>query len=387
MAVEMAAPIAAIPAFGANAGEGFWAELFDEALQAGASDLYLTAGQSAFLRRNGLLEKIVLPEVPEMQEMGDLTAGFALTDAFMEELAGKFLTAAQRQLLAKSQEVDFSLTFEGQRLRGNFYRQQEHLALVLRFLPQHIPSLKEIHAPAALYDLLTAKRGLVLVTGSTGSGKTTTLAAFLQAVNERRAAHILTLEDPIEYIFEPEKCFISQRELGRDFSSFGGALRSALREMPDILLVSEIRDRETMTTALQAAETGLLVLGTLHTRGAAEAVRRIENFYPPEEQAIVRAEVAEVLTAVFSQQLLPARKKGRVPLVEVLLREPSVCSLIRQGKYSQLEGAMMSHQHAHMQTRGLALQKLYQQGLLTAEVYEETRRGLNGLNSFGGGMT
>ena len=195
-------------------------------------------------------------------------------------------------------------------------------------------------------------------------------AAFLQAVNESHAAHILTLEDPIEYVFAPSRCFISQRELGRDFLAFPEALRSALREMPDILLVGEIRDRETMATALMAAETGMLVLGTLHTRGAAEAVRRIEGFYPQEEQSIVRAQVADVFCAIFAQELLPARKGGRVPLVEVLLREPSVCSLIRQGKYSQIEMAMMTHQAQGMQTRRQALQKLLQQGLIAREVYE-----------------
>ncbi|WP_432647067.1 type IV pilus twitching motility protein PilT [Mitsuokella sp.] len=366
-------------------GQTLWQKLLERALQDGASDLYLTAGQPAFLRRNGLLEKIILPAGAESSQADVPAAGAApafedafLKDDFMEQLVQTFLTAGQLQSLARGQEVDFSLTFAGQRLRGNFYQQQNHLALVLRFLPPKIPSLQEIHAPAALYDLLEAKRGLVLVTGSTGSGKTTTLASFLQAVNEKRAAHILTLEDPIEYVFPPAKCFISQRELGRDFSSFAGALRSALREMPDILLVGEIRDRETMTTALQAAETGLLVLGTLHTRGAAEAVRRMENFYPPGQQPIVRAEIAEVITAVFAQQLLPARTGGRVPLVEVLLREPAVCSLIRQGRYSQLEGAMMSHQKEHMQTRGLALQRLWQQGLLSAAVYEEVRCSLKG---------
>ena len=201
------------------------------------------------------------------------------------------------------------------------------------------------------------------MTGRTGSGKTTTLAAFLQAVNESRPAHILTLEDPIEYVFAPSRCFISQRELRRDFQSFPEALRSALREMPDILLVGEIRDRETMATALMAAETGMLVLGTLHTRGAAEAVRRIEGFYPQEEQSIVRAQVADVFCAIFAQELLPARRGGRVPLVEVLLREPSVCSLIRQGKYSQIEMAMMTHQAQGMQT-------LLHQGLIAREVYE-----------------
>lgn len=353
-----------------------WQKLLTKGLQHGASDLYLTAGQPAFLRCEGkMMALAVQDDTDEVEE--DFTAGLPQDD-FMQGLAAMLLSPLQRQQLRQGQALDFSLTWRERRLRGNFYLQQGHMALVLRCLPQRVPSLREIHAPRALYALLEAGRGLILVTGSTGSGKTTTLAAFLQAVNERRPAHILTLEDPIEYVFQPDKCFISQRELGRDYSSFPEALRSALREMPDILLVGEIRDRETMTTALQAAETGLLVLGTLHARGAAEAVRRIENFYPPEEQAVVRAEAAEVLCAICAQQLLPAAAGGRVPLVEVLLREPAVCSLIRQGKYSQLEAAMMSHQQQGMQTREIALQKLYRDGLITAAVYEEERQKFRG---------
>ena len=352
-----------------------WQKLLKKGLQCGASDLYLTAGQPVFLRCLGKMAKLTADA-----ELGAFRSG-SPQDDFMRDLAEFLLTPLQRQALRQGQAVDFSLTAQQRRLRGNFYLQQGHLALVLRFLPERVPSLQEIHAPRALYTLLEAGRGLILVTGSTGSGKTTTLAAFLQAVNERRPAHILTLEDPIEYVFQPDKCFISQRELGRDFLSFPAALRSALREMPDILLVGEIRDRETMTTALQAAETGLLVLGTLHTRGAAEAVRRIENFYPPEEQAVVRAEVAEVLCAICSQQLLPSAAGGRVPLTEVLLREAAVCSLIRQGKYSQLEAAMMSHPQQGMQTKGLALKKLYSEGLIAADVYEKQRQNIRGRGS------
>lgn len=340
-----------------EAGRTRWQAIVEEAVAACASDIYLSAGQDAWLRVDGSLRRIA-------------QAGETMDDDFMESLAEAFLSPGQLAELRHGHAVDFSLAHEGRRLRGNLYRQQAHLALVVRVLPERVPSLAAIHAPAALQELLSARQGLVLVTGRTGSGKTTTLAAFLQAVNESRPAHILTLEDPIEYVFAPSRCFISQRELRRDFQSFPEALRSALREMPDILLVGEIRDRETMATALMAAETGMLVLGTLHTRGAAEAVRRIEGFYPQEEQSIVRAQVADVFCAIFAQELLPARRGGRVPLVEVLLREPSVCSLIRQGKYSQIEMAMMTHQAQGMQTRRQALQKLLQQGLIAREIYE-----------------
>lgn len=344
----------------AESRQAIWDAILMEAIEACANDIYLTAGQAVWLRVDGSLCRLSRAE-------------WRPDDAFMELLAGDLLSDRQREALACGEAIDFSLTHAGRRLRGNLYRQQAHLAMVLRLLPSSIPTLAAIHAPQALQGLLEARQGLMLVTGRTGSGKTT-MASFLQAVNERRAAHILTLEDPIEYVFTPSRCFISQRELGRDFRSFPEALRSALREMPDILLVGEIRDRETMTTALAAAETGMLVLGTLHTRGAAEAVRRIEGFYPQEQQSIVRAQVADVFCAIFAQELLPARKGGRVPLVEVLLRESSVASLIRQGKYSQIEMAMMTHQAQGMQTRTQALQKLLQQGLIAHEVYERAER-------------
>ena len=258
----------------------------------------------------------------------------------------------------------------GRRLRSNFYRQQARLALVVRVAAGARPEPGGHPCAGGPAGPAVCAAGPRARDGTHGLWEDDDAGRFLQAVNESRPAHILTLEDPIEYVFAPSRCFISQRELGRDFQSFPEALRSALREMPDILLVGEIRDRETMTTALMAAETGMLVLGTLHTRGAAEAVRRIEGFYPQEEQSIVRAQVADVFCAIFAQELLPARRGGRVPLVEVLLREPSVCSLIRQGKYSQIEMAMMTHQAQGMQTRRQALQKLLQQGLIAREVYE-----------------
>ena len=345
----------------AESRQAVWDAILMEAIEACANDIYLTAEQAVWLRVDGSLRRLS-------------RADWQPDDAFMESMVKVLLSPAQRELLRGGHAIDFSLTHASRRLRGNLYQQQAHLAMVLRLLPSSIPTLAAIHAPQALQGLLEAWQGLVLVTGRTGSGKSTTMASFLQAVNESRAAHILTLEDPIEYVFTPSRCFISQRELGRDFRSFPEALRSALREMPDILLVGEIRDRETMTTALAAAETGMLVLGTLHTRGAAEAVRRIEGFYPQEQQSIVRAQVADVFCAIFAQELLPAHKGGRVPLVEVLLRESSVASLIRQGKYSQIEMAMMTHQAQGMQTRTQALQKLLQQGLIVREVYERAER-------------
>lgn len=262
--------------------------------------------------------------------------------------------------------MDFSWSFRQRWFRGNAYFQQGRLAFALRLLPASIPTLEEIGAPQALMDFLDAGQGLILVTGRTGSGKTTTLAAFLDAVNHRSARHILTLEDPVEYVLQPEQCFISQRELGQDFSSFAEGLRAGLREMPDVILVGEIRDAETMRTAMAAAASGALVLGTLHTRDAASVPLRVEGMFPLGERDAVRAELAEVLSGVFAQWLLPAREGGRVCLSEVLLVNPAVRSLIRQGKYAQIPSAML--RSPTMRTSERAAELLARQGKISMAV-------------------
>lgn len=341
------------------------AALFHEALAAGcrqkASDLYLTAGQCAWLRVDGRLQLLGTERV-------DHTALFD----WLKEILG---TADFTRLQARK-EVDFAFCYGSWRLRGHAFWQRGRLAAVLRFLPPEVPSLAKLNLPAraALARILALTSGLVLVCGPTGSGKTTTLAACLDAINQNEARHILTLEDPVEYVFTPAKSLINQRELGRDFRSFPEALRSALREMPDVLLVGELRDRAALDTALMAAESGMLVFGTLHTRRAAEVPARIESFYAQEERTCVREQVARVLEAVLAQTLLPACGGGRVAAVEVLLRELSVCSLIRQGKYEQLPSVMMRCQREGMQTMDRSIALLYQQGRITAETRERHQR-------------
>lgn len=324
--------------------------IVEQAIACGASDLHLCAGQRVGLRVDGELR--LMEEIPEEREM--------------QEFAETVLSAGQREILQRKRQMDFSWSFRQRRFRGNAYFQQGRLAFALRLLPASIPTLEEIGAPQALMDFLDAGQGLILVTGRTGSGKTTTLAAFLDAVNHRSARHILTLEDPVEYVLEPDQCFISQRELGQDFPSFAEGLCAGLREMPDVILVGEIRDAETMRTAMAAAASGALVLGTLHTRDAASVPLRVEGMFPLGERDAVRAELAEVLSGVFAQWLLPAREGGRVCLSEVLLVNPAVRSLIRQGKYAQIPSAML--RSPTMRTSERAAELLARQGKISMAV-------------------
>ncbi|WP_075427941.1 PilT/PilU family type 4a pilus ATPase [Selenomonas sp. GACV-9] len=333
-----------------------WQDFINKAIKKEASDIHLTVGQRPHMRCDGVLAP-----------MDDLS----LTEQFMSEFCSVIMSEEQRARLAKEKDIDLSWSFAGRRFRVNAYYQQGHLALAIRLLPERILSLAEIGALKAWQKMKMLEQGLILVTGRTGSGKTTTLAAFIEELNQEKSYHIITLEDPVEFVYQPKKCFISQREYGRDFYSFSQALRSALREMPDVILVGEIRDRETMQTALMAAASGVLVLGTLHTRSAVDAVMRIEGMFPLDQQDSIRAQVAEVLTGVFAQRLLPCRRGGRVCMAEVLLTDPAVRSLIRQGKYSQLESVMLSHQQQGMQTETLARKMLYQQGLITRETAEK----------------
>lgn len=332
-----------------------WQVLIRRAMEKEASDMHWTVGQRPHMRCEGVLAPV---------------DGRPLTEPFMAGFCAVIMDEEQRKRLAREKDIDLSWTFAGRRFRVNAYYQQGFPALAIRLLPERIPSLADIGAPKAWQRIKAFDQGLVLVTGRTGSGKTTTLAAFIEELNQEKAYHIITLEDPVEFCYVPKQCFISQREYGKDFFSFARALRSALREMPDVILVGEIRDRETMQTALMAAASGVLVLGTLHTRSAAEAVMRIEGMFPLAQQDSIRAQVAEVLTGIFAQRLLPCCQGGRVCMSEVLLAVPAVRSLLRQGKYSQLESVMMSHQQQGMQTGQAAAEHLYRQRRITQEMYE-----------------
>lgn len=330
-----------------------WQYLIHKAIDSEASDIHLTVDQQPHMRCLGRLQTM---------------ANDQLTEAFLSEFAAVILNDQQQKRLTQEREIDLSWMFFERRFRVHAYYQQDRLAMALRLLPERIPTLAELDAPKAWQRMKELNQGLILVTGRTGSGKSTTLAAFIQELNQEKAYHIVTLEDPIEYILPPAKSFLSQRELGKDFLSFPMALRGSLREMPDVILVGEIRDAITMETALTAASAGMLVLGTLHSGSAPDAILRVEGMFPAEQRTSIRSLLSEVLTGIFAQQLVPAIPGGRRAVTEVLLAVPAVRSLIRQGKYGQLYSQMLSHQEMGMQTMGLAAQQLQQRGCISREI-------------------
>jgi len=323
-----------------------WEEILRRAIAAEASDLHIAAEQYVQMRCDGVL----------------CAAEMMPSAAFMRALVRSMLSAEQQAALTAQHDVDFSWQYEGQRFRGNAYGVRDVPALALRLLPARIRTPEEIGMPASMRALCSAREGLALICGATGSGKTTTIAALLEEINQVRAVHIVTLEDPIEYIFAPRRAFISQRALGRDFLSFSAGIRSALREDPDILLIGEIRDRETMETALSAAATGVLVLGTLHTRSAAQTALRVESMFPADVRDAVRGAFADTVTGIFAQRLLPCTSGGRVAVIEALCVTPAVRNMIRQGHYAQLDSVMMSGAAQGMQTAAMAEAALRAEG-------------------------
>lgn len=317
-------------------------ELARRAAEIEASDMHLTVGQRPFFRQNG--ELIFAADQP-------------LTADALEQCLNLMLTSDQKNFFIEHRELDFSWQFDARRFRVNAYFQRGVPSLAFRLIPAIVPTLDQIGAPKILSTLINSTQGMLLVTGRTGSGKSTTLAAFINEIIRNRKCHILTLEDPLEFEHHSDQCFISQRELGRDFKSFPQALRAALREMPDVLLVGEIRDQETMSMSMEAASAGIFVLGTLHTKGAAETAMRVESIFPLDRRDAIRDQFADVFTAVISQQLLRTKSGARVCAAEVLLATPASRSLIRQGKYIQLESVMMSGRAQGMQTMQEAVER------------------------------
>jgi twitching motility protein PilT len=298
-----------------------------------ASDLHLCAQLPARWRRQGRLEP--LPESAPAPE--------TLLDAW--------ITSEQREKLEVAGQLDFAITLkEGARLRANAFRQRLGYSIALRLLASHCPKLEALNVPAIVPELLASEDGLILVTGATGSGKSTTLAAMVDHLNHQIDGHILTLEDPIEFVHHSKRCLIQQREPGEHCRSFAAGLRAALREDPDVILLGELRDSETIRLALTAAETGHLVLATLHTRGAAQAVERLVDVFPAEEKNMVRSQLAGSLKAVLAQKLIPETNGGRVALYELLVNTPAVASLIREGKTHQLPGVIQTGQQHGMQS-------------------------------------
>jgi twitching motility protein PilT len=321
------------------------------ATQSGASDLHLRVGEPPIYRVDG---KLIRAEGPPIDE----DEIFALLRAFTPE--------DSIQTARDVGQADFGLAFDRHRFRVNVFRAQGYWGGVLRRIPGKMPQLEDLLAPQVFYDLTRSPRGLVLVTGPTGSGKTTTLAAMLDRINSDRSdVHILTLEDPIEFRHERKQAVITQRELGTDFLTFADGLRAGLREDPDVIMVGEMRDPETMEAAINAAETGHLVFSTVHTVGAKDTVDRIINAFPAGYQNNVRAQLASILRAVISQSLMPrASGKGRIAAFEIMIGTPAVGNLIRENNTHQIPGVLQTHSKDGMCTLDQSLVERYNEGLI-----------------------
>ena len=319
-----------------------------------ASDLHLSSGVPAMLRVDGDL----MPLSDDVLTHEDIHAALMT-----------IMSSTQQANFKRNLECDFSLNIaDVSRFRVNVFQQTRGVSAVFRVIPHHMPSLEKLNAPVIFSQLIQSPRGLVLVTGPTGSGKSTTLAAMLHALNLSQSKHIVTLEDPIEFVHIPQQCLIQQREVGTHTHSFANALRAALREDPDVILVGELRDLETIRLAITAAETGHLVLGTLHTSSAAKTINRIVDVFPAEEKDMVRSMLSESLNAVISQVLCKRKDgAGRVAAYEVMVGTTAVRNLIREGKVAQLYSAIQTGRGVGMQTLDQSLAALVQQGLIDAE--------------------
>jgi twitching motility protein PilT len=334
-------------------------ELLREVLAKGGSDLHFVAGDLPRIRLNGELSS--LRDVP-------------LDKEFVRETIYDFITRRAQQQLEEKDGADFAYSIPGvSRFRVNVFRHIGGLGAVMRAIPSKALTLEQLNLPSAVRSLCRVNNGLILVTGKTGSGKSTTLAAMIDDINTREKGHILTIEDPIEFVHPRKSCLVSQREVGLHSPGFAEALHSALREDPDIVLVGELRDLETMSIAVTAAEMGILVMGTLHTNGAAPTVDRIVNAFPSDKQGHVRTMLSTSLRGVISQQLIQrADKRGRVAALEVLINTPAVSNLIRQGKLDQLENAMQSGGAHGMRVMDSAIKELLEKGVITGRsAYEK----------------
>jgi len=320
-----------------------------------ASDLHLSAGLPPMIRVHGDVRRINLPPLDHKD---------------VHSMIYDIMNDGQRKAYEERLEVDFSFAIPGlARFRVNAFNQDRGAAAVLRTIPSKVLSLEDLHAPKIFADLSLKPRGLVLVTGPTGSGKSTTLAAMVNHVNENEYAHILTIEDPIEFVHDSKKCLINQREVGPHTHSFENALRSALREDPDVVLVGELRDLETIRLALTAAETGHLVFGTLHTSSAAKTIDRIIDVFPGDEKEMVRAMLSESLQAVISQTLLKTKDgTGRVAAHEIMLGTPAIRNLIREAKIAQMYSAIQTGANVGMQTLDSNLTELVKRNVISNAV-------------------
>ena len=331
-------------------------ELLQYMVNKHSSDLHVRAGGPAYVRVDGELSQV---------------SSKVISGEEVEAMLTQIASPRAKRLFAEKGECDFSFQAgDVARFRVNAFRQRQNLCLAIRYIPTQIPSLTDLHLPAATIKKISDNsRGLVLVTGITGSGKSSTLAGMIDYINENRAAHVVTIEDPIEYIHKDKKSIVTQREIGEDTASYADGLRMAMRQDPDVVLIGEMRDPETASAALTAALTGHLVLATLHTIDSVQTIGRIVDMYPPHQQPLVRIQLAECLRAVISQRLLASTKGGRVPAVEILINTPHVRKQIEENKSQDIMQALQKGQFYGMLTFNQSLVKLFKDGLATeAEV-------------------
>ncbi|MCM8710473.1 type IV pilus twitching motility protein PilT [Clostridium sp. SYSU_GA19001] len=329
-------------------------ELLAITISKDASDLHLTVGSPPIVRVNGDLVRINSEKLLSNH-----------TEQFVKEI----LSDEEYRTYNTRGEIDTSYSVAGLgRFRINIFKQRGSDALAIRVVALKIPTLSELNFPPIVKELTEKQRGLVLVTGPTGSGKSTTLAAMINQINSSRAAHIITLEDPVEYLHKHNKSIINQREIGKDSLSYQNALKSVLREDPDVILVGEMRDLETISIAITAAETGHLVLSTLHTIGAAKTIDRIIDVFPPHQQTQIRVQLASVLQGIISQQLIPkAFDIGRVAALEIMIATPAIQNLIREGKTHQIESVVQTGLKYGMKTMDMALAELCRKNIISNE--------------------
>ena len=329
-------------------------ELIDYAKKEEASDVHVTVGTNIALRRFGNLE--IMEPAPSAEEATELI--------FSE------LSEEQIAQVKAGEDLDFALmTKDGTRLRANIYHQRNNIAATYRILRSKIPTFQELHVPDAIRKLILEPRGLILITGPTGSGKTTTLASMIDYVNQKQAKHVMTIEDPIEYVYYHAKSMIHQREVGRDVDSFAKALRSSLREDPDIILGGEMRDYETISAAITAAETGHLVLSTLHTTSAAQTIERIIDAYPAHGQSQARTQLANVLRGIVTQQLIPMEDgTGMAMATEILINTDAIANQIRENKTHQIVSSMQGGAALGMHTLNADLKRLVREQKITEEM-------------------
>lgn len=344
-------------------------DLFVTTAEQAASDLHLTVGRHPTLRIDGSLVPLTKREV--------------LTPKDTEELARSLLSEEQQARFDAELEIDFAYNFKGKaRFRVNVYKERGFVAIAMRYVSNHIRTLDELGLPVNLANFARFSQGLVIAAGPTGHGKSTTLAALIDIINHTRSDHIITIEDPIEYVFEQDRCLINQREVHHDTHTFSGALRSSLRQDPDVIMVGEMRDIETISTALTAAETGHLIFSTLHTNSAAQTMDRIIDMFPGDRQHQIRSQLAVTLLGVVSQRLLPRVDGGLLPAIEIMMATSAIRNLIREGKTHEIDTVITTSSESGMVSLDRSIAELVKKGLVSlenAETYSLNRTNLRAL--------